>query len=162
MAKLTPDLQEGVKNAQSSGFDPLPDGAYHLRLRDVDTTKSGEKGPYWSWEFEIIDDFEWTPEDAKTPQNAKGRRLWNNTSLSEKAFFKMKETFDAFGVDVDTDTDELIGKVVKGQVSQRTIQQGARKGELANQIDRLKPADQEVVAAVAKKAQGAKEAAEIF
>lgn len=133
MPKLNKAKAKKTEAAEGSGFDPLPDGAYHLRLRDVDASKpDGPAGPYWVWEFEVVEDGEW-----------KKRRLWNNTSLSDAAAFKMAETFKAFGVPADTDTDELLGQVVLGIVSQRTIQKGARKGELTNQIDRLKPADPE-------------------
>lgn len=150
MAKLNKQLQKQTKDAESSGFEPLPDGVYHAKLRDVDTTKAGNKGPYWSWEFEVID------------EEFKGRRLWNNTSLSAAAAFKMKETFEAFGCDVDTDTDELIGQPVKVVVSQRVIQDGARKGEISNQVDRLKPADEEVLAGVAADSESKKAVDEIF
>lgn len=153
MAKLDKKTRERVAKAESSGFEPIPDGAYHLRLRDVDTTRSGEKGPYWSWEFEVV---------YSESGEFDNRRLWNNTSLSEKADFKMKETYEAFGVELDTDTDEMIGMVVKGIVSQRTIQQGARKGELSNQIDRLKPADEEILAKVKEEKGKEKAVADIF
>lgn len=151
MAKLNDQLQKQAEEAGGGNFDPIPDGVYHVKLRDVDTTKEGPAGPYWSWEFEVVDSV-----------GNDGRRLWNNTSLSEKAAFKMKETFDAFGTTLDTDTDDLIGKVVKAVVSQRTIQSGNRKGEIANQIDRLKLADPEVAEAVAKAAESARAAEEIF
>jgi hypothetical protein len=150
MAKLNQKLQKQTEKAESSGFEPIPDGAYHVKLRDVDTTRSGAKGPYWSWEFEIVD------------EEFKGRRLWNNTSLSEAAAFKMKETFEAFDVPLDTDTDELIGEVVKAVVSQRTIQEGQRKGEVANQIDRLKKADADILAGVASEKKANADMDEIF
>lgn len=146
MAKLNKKLQDQTDKAESSGFAVMPDGALHLKLRDVDTTKEGGKGPYWSWEFEVVDDVKFTDEQGKE-HSTLGRRLWNNTSLSEAAAFKMKETYEAFGVPLDTDTDEMIGMVVKGIISQRTIQSGARKGEIANQIDRLKSPDPDVAAA---------------
>jgi hypothetical protein len=149
MAKLNKQMQKQVDDAKSS-FEPLPDGVYHALLRDVDTTREGPKGPYWSWEFEVIDD------------EFKGRRLWNNTSLSKEAAFKMNEAFTAFGVTSDTDTDDLIGQVVKLQVSTRTIQEGSRKGEPANQIDRVKPADDEVKEQVDAEAKSKKEMEEIF
>lgn len=131
MAKLNKEKAEQAAAAESSSFDPIPDGAYHVRLRDVDTSREGKAGPYWSWEYEVVDG------------EHKSRRLWNNTSLSEAAMFKVKETFDAFGVETDTDTDDLLGSVVKVIVSTRTIQQGARKGEPANQIDRVVPKDED-------------------
>jgi hypothetical protein len=160
VAKLNRNKQKEVADNAGSGFAVLPDGAVHLRLRDVDATRSGAKGPYWSWEFEIVDPEELEIDGKMT--KVIGRRLWNNTSLSKEAAFKMKETFDAFGVDLDTDTDELLGQIVKGIISQRTIQEGARKGEVANQIDRLKPADPDVKERFDKQRQQEKETADLF
>jgi hypothetical protein len=150
MAKLTKTMQKEVAKAESSGFEPLPEGAYHAKLRDVDTTRSGAKGPYWSWEFEIVD------------EEYKGRRVWNNTSLSEKAHFKMKETYEAFGADLDVDTDELIGQVVKVVLTQRTIQEGTRKGEITNDIARLRKADDDVAEAAKAEAESKARVDEIF
>lgn len=132
MAKLNKSMQKQTENA-SSGFDPIPDGVYHFKLRDVDATRSGAKGPYWSWEFECVE----------PPYT--GRRVWNNTSLSENAAFMMKQTYDAFGVPLDTDTDDMIGGVVKLVVSERqyVANQGKPNEELrrTNQVDRLMPKD---------------------
>jgi hypothetical protein len=117
--------------AASGSFEVREDGVYHVRLVDVDGSREGPSGPYWSWEFDVVE----------APYV--NRKLWNNTSLSEAAAFKLKEAFEAFGVDADadTDTDDLIGEIVRATVSSRVIQQGARKGEIANQIDRLSKAD---------------------
>jgi len=132
MAKLNKAMQKQTENA-SSGFDPIPDGVYHFKLRDVDATRTGAKGPYWSWEFECVE------------EPYVGRRVWNNTSLSENAAFMMKQTFDAFGVPLDTDTDEMIGNVVRLVVSVRsyTANAGKPNEELrrTNQVDRLQPKD---------------------
>lgn len=95
----------------------------------MDATREGPAGPYWSWEYEILDG------------EFMDRRLWNNTTLAENAQFGLKQTFDAFGVPTDTDTDELLGKVVRLSVSQRTIQKGPRTGELSNNVDRVMPPD---------------------
>lgn len=134
MAKLNKKTAEMVDKAEGGSFEPLEAGAYHVRLVDVDSDREGPKGPYWSWEFDVVE-----PDTRKS-------KLWQNTSLSEAAAFKMKETFDAFGVPTDTDTDDLCGQVCKAIVSVRTIQSGARQGELANQIDRLVPADEDFAA----------------
>lgn len=128
MAKLPETKAKAADASTDGGFDPLPDGAYHVRLREVDSTREGPSGPYWSWEFEVVEEGEFSK-----------RRLWTNTSLSDQALWKLKETFDAFGVPTDTDTDELLGKIVLAVVTQRTIQAGARKGELSNNVDKLRP-----------------------
>lgn len=130
MAKLNKETAESVGEAQD-GFAPVENGTYHFRLKEVDSSRSGPKGPYWSWEFEGL-------EGA-----ASGRKMWNNTSLSANSQFALKQTFDAFGVPYDTDTDDLLGQVVQLTISTRTIQAGARKGELANQVDRVSPKDPE-------------------
>lgn len=151
MAKLNKKLQDRVDKAETSGFEPVPDGVYYLQLFDVDASREGPKGPYWSWEFNIVESDEYD-----------GRKQWNNTSLSAAADFKMKETYEAFGVPLDTDTDDMLGMVVKGQISQRVIQSGDRMGEMGNQIDRLRKAEPEVIERIQAKAKEAKEAENIF
>ena len=132
MPKLNKKQAKEVNDA-SGGFEPLEDGVYHARLREVDVSEQpGPSGShYWEWEFEVVE------------EPYINRRLWTNTSLTEAAAFKLKEVFDAFGEDTDTDTDELCGRTVRLVVSTRTIQQGARKGEISNQIERVSPADPE-------------------
>jgi hypothetical protein len=128
MAKLNKKMQGEVEKAQA-GFTPMPDGTYHFRLRDVDSTRTGNKGPYWSWEYECVE------------EPHVGRRQWNNTSLSEESLGFMKATFQAFDASLDTDTDELIGKIVRLQLTTRTIQPPSpRAGEQTNNVNRvLKP-----------------------
>lgn len=131
MAKLNKKMQDEVANAPTNNFEPIPAGRYHARLRGVNTDGSGNAGPYWTWEYEVVGG------------EHKNRRLWNTTSLSQA--WALKQSFEAFGVDPDADTDELCGQIVQLQVSQRTIQAGARKGEMGNQVDRVLPADPEFV-----------------
>jgi hypothetical protein len=131
MAKLNNDKASATAES-SSNFEPVEDGVYHARLMDVRTDGEGRSGPYWTWEYDIIE-----------PGEAKGRKQWNNTSLADNALWKLKETFDAFGVPTDTDTDDLMGGTVKLVISQRVIQAGSRKGEMGNQVDRVMPKDED-------------------
>lgn len=126
MPKLPSKTAEKVAGTESSSFEALPADKYRSRLIDVEQ-REGQKGPYWSWEYDVVDG------------PFAGRKLWNNTSLSEKAYFKLKEAFDAHGADPDTDTDELCGGIVVLAVSQRVIASGSRKGETGNQVDRVLP-----------------------
>lgn len=131
MAKLNKENAKAVDDSKST-FDPVDAGTYHVRLMAVDSDRSGPKGPYWSWEYEVVE-----------PGDAVGRKLWNNTSLAKESMFAMKQTFEAFEVPSDTDTDDILGGVCRAVVGVRTIQRGPRKGELANQIERLVPKDPE-------------------
>jgi hypothetical protein len=166
MAQLDKDKAEEAKTA-STGFAPLPDGVYHFALKDVDPSRSGKKGPYWSWEFECIEEGTVEIVDEKSKEGTreiklKGRRMWNNTSLA--SMWSFKQTFDAFGKPTDTDTDEILGEPCRLVLSTRTIAEGTRKGELANQVDRVLPADEEsdVVKNFRKQKSDEKEMADIF
>ena len=128
MPKLNKEQAKGVAETEGGNFDPIESGVYHARLREVENKGPGPSGSdYWAWQFELLD------------EPYVNRRLWTNTSLSEAAAFKLKEVFEAFGVDTDTDTDELCGQIVKLVVSTRVIQEGSKKGETANQIERVQP-----------------------
>lgn len=129
MPKLPKTTAKKVEATETTQFEALPADKYLCRLMNVEQ-KPGNVADYWSWEFEVIE-----------PDEFEGRRLWANTSLSEKAFFKLKEAFEAFGVSPDTDTDELCGESALLVVSQRPIEKGARKGEMGNNVDVILPAD---------------------
>lgn len=164
MPKLDKNKAKAAAEA-STTFVPLPECTVHAILKDVDASREGPAGPYWSWEYEIIDDetvdSPVTGEDGKPVQvKTRGRRQWNNTSLSQD--WSLKQSFDAFGATPDTDTDELIGMPVKLVLSVRVIQAGNRKGELTNNIDRVLPPDEDVKAKVDKAEKDRKEMAEIF
>lgn len=132
MAKLNKETAKKVDDAKSD-FEVMPEHIAHARLIDVDTTKAGPKGPYWSWEYKLIDG------------DHVGRRIWNNTTLAESKQFGLKQTFAAFDVPTTTDTDDLCGGIVKLVIGQRVISSGAREGELANNIKRIQKPDPEVV-----------------
>lgn len=136
MPKLSKAVAKKVDAAESKSFDVMPEGKYVLWLKEVDSSKEGDKGPYWVWTFCVAD-------HELNPEGTANRQLWVNTSLSDAALWKFQEIFTAYGVDSDTDTDLLCGKskLVLGLVTQTIIEKGARKGEASNQIDRLLPFD---------------------
>lgn len=129
MPKLNNDTAAKVEVAED-GFAPVEEGIYILRLREDVEVKEGPAGPYWKWVFEI-------PEGEEKA----GRRFFLNTSLSEAAFFKLKETFAAFGVPTNTDTEDLVGRTVKAHITVGTVQKGARAGEPNNDISKMYPID---------------------
>jgi hypothetical protein len=108
----------------------MPEGLYQGTLQDVEV-RPGKVADYWSWRFGELVAIE---DDKPWPGS-----LWENTSLSPNAEWKLKEVFDAFGSSTDTDTDTLLGKTVWLVVSQRTIESGARMGQLGNQVERVLP-----------------------
>lgn len=133
MPKLNKNTAKKVSTA-TSDFEPLPEDNYLATLMAVEVKQpkpvpGQEKSPYWSWEFRIESD------------EFKGRKMWVNTSMSEKALWKLNEVFQAFGVEPDTHTDELLGKTVTLTVVQSVIEQGSRKGQLTNQVSMVLPDD---------------------
>lgn len=137
MPQLNKATAKKVDNAeQTEGFPLLPEGLYLATLMEVDGTGQGPKGPYWTWQYQI-------PEDAEEFANS---RFWNTTSLSEGAMGMpggLKQTFAAFGVEPDTDTDDLCGQSVQLYVVQAVSQGGKSKGKMVNQVEEVFPADYE-------------------
>lgn len=132
MPKLDDKKAAAVDKAED-GFKPVPEGTYVIQLMEDVDVKEGDKGTYWRWTFEI------PKEHDGEELEFGGRRFWTNTSLSDAAYFKLKETFAAFGVPTNTDTAELVGRKVKAVITQRVIQGGQRKGEIGNEISKLLP-----------------------
>jgi len=134
MPKLNTATAQKVAEAED-GFKPVPDGVYVVELREdveVKESQSG-KGPYWEWVFEIPEEH-----DGKELEYA-GRKFWHRTSLSDVAYFKLKETFAAFGVPTDTDTEDLVKRRVKVVVMTEIAQGGKNKGKEQSVIDQLLP-----------------------
>ena len=135
MPKLNKTTAKAVDSAKST-FEALEEGIYAAVLDSVEVKGPGASGyEYWSWKFVNL-------VNVESGEKAPGSQ-WVNTSLSPDAQWKMKEVFDAFGVPSDTDTDTLLGESALLVVSQRPIEQGARMGEIGNQVDRVMAVQEE-------------------
>lgn len=127
--KLNKQQQKQTENVESSSFGPLPEGRYRARLAKDVVVRDGREAPQWVFEFDSL-------VNLATGETAPGRQ-WMNVSTSEKAAWKMKEVFDAFGYALDSDTEEMVGEEVGLVISQRIIPTGKRQGETGNNIDRV-------------------------
>lgn len=132
MAQLNADVAEKVEKAQDN-FALLPPHIVVATLVEDVEIKEGQKAPYWVWKFK-------TDEDSPVGPN---RTYRNRTSLSEAAFFKLKEVFTAFGVPATTDTAELVGKKVRLEIVCEVMQGGSRAGEYTNNIASVLPLNTE-------------------
>ena len=153
MPKLPKKMSKAVDKAEAAhGFGLLDPGKYFARLSAVraDTTK--DNNPMWVAEFDQIHPV--SDPEAKVP----GRQWWNlNLPLDdmpanyknpdkfdqaqELSRGRLKAFFEAFGYEVDSDTDEMIGEVAVITIGIRTIQQGARTGDKANTINDIESVD---------------------
>jgi hypothetical protein len=128
MPKLTKQYAQQADEAAGEWKDssaPLEPGWYLCRLLSVEA-KEGKAAAYWSWKYEVVDG---------------GRWVWDNTSLSEKAIGRLGKVFEAFEVPADTDTDELIGRLVNIELDLYTIPAGQRQGQMTNGVKSLAPGD---------------------
>lgn len=79
-----------------SSFEPLPEGRYECIVETVEVRESkSSDNDYLNWELKVLDD------------EHEGRRLWMITSLSEKALFRLKDTFLALGVIEEDDEVDI-------------------------------------------------------
>lgn len=128
MPKLSKVVAKKVDSAEEwgQGRQLLEEGRYAARLRKVEV-REGESGRAgsWSWWLTKIHD-----EDGK----GYGGTQFLNTSLSEKAFGRLKQVFNAFGYTSDSDTDEMLGEWVGIYVTQERQAQGKNAGKMRNEI----------------------------
>lgn len=152
MPKLNQGLAQAVGEAEAvHGFGLIEPGKYVARLAEVraDTTSAGN--PMWVCEFQDIRTLDgqrvpgrqwWNlnlPLDPNTPpaNYEKGPEKWAQAQGLSAG--RLKAFFDAFGYTSDSDTEEMIGEEAVITIGVRTIQQGARQGEKANQINDIEP-----------------------
>lgn len=128
MPKLAKAMSAKAEAGKADWGDraPLAAGFYLMRLRDVQV-RDGKAAAQWVWEFEDVDT---------------EKRVWDSTSLSEKAIGRLGKVFEGFGVPTNTDTDELIGQLVACRIGQRTIQDGEKKGAVTNTVESYHPAEE--------------------
>lgn len=83
-------------------FEPLEDGNYNARITKIESRESQAGSTYLQFEFTITDAV------------AKGRKVWDNYSLNEKALWKIAGLLSALGYEVDGelefDPGELMGR----------------------------------------------------
>lgn len=89
--------------------EALPEGVYELQVASAEETTSSTGNPMLKIELDVLDD----------DQNHK---IWDNFVLIDKCLWKIKEFFEALGMDTskvcEIDSAELVGLTVKAKVIQ--------------------------------------------
>lgn len=133
MPKLRDELAARVDESEAwepgTGYTVLEPGIYLATLKQVTPSdQPGKSGSYyWTWEYEY---------------DQESGRAWDVTSLSDKAFGKMKAVFQAFGVPSNTDTDLLLGRKVALQIDIEVQQQGKNQGKERNVVLAVLPPEE--------------------
>ena len=105
--------------------EPLEEGVYHLQIAKVEETNSSTGNPMLKVEYDVL--------------GVEGnRKLWDNYVLIDKCLWKVKELFDALGIDtsalVEMDVNELVGLEVQAKVIQETY-----NGDIMNRVKKVMP-----------------------
>ena len=105
--------------------DPPEEGIYSLTIAKAEETTSSTGNPMLKLEFDVngVDG---------------NRKLWDNFVLIDKCMWKVKELFDALGIDtsalVEMDVDELVGLEIQAKVIQETY-----NGDIMNRVKKVMP-----------------------
>ena len=105
--------------------EPLEEGVYQLQIAKVEETNSSTGNPMLKVEYNVL--------------GVEGnRKLWDNYVLIDKCLWKVKELFDALGIDtsalVEMDINELVGLEVQAKVIQETY-----NGDIMNRVKKILP-----------------------
>lgn len=105
--------------------EPLEEGVYHLQIAKVEETNSSTGNPMLKVEYNVL-------------EVEGNRKLWDNYVLIDKCLWKVKELFDALGIDtselVEMDVTEMVGLEVQAKVIQETY-----NGDIMNRIKKVMP-----------------------
>ena len=106
--------------------EPLEEGIYNLTIAKVEEANSSTGNPMLKIEYDV--------------NGVEGnRKLWDNYVLIDKCMWKLKELFDALGIDtseiVEMDVTELVGMQVNAKVIQETY-----NGDIVNRVKKIYPA----------------------
>lgn len=102
--------------------EALPEGIYELQVAKVEEKLSSNGNPMLKVEYDVL--------------GVEGnRKVWDNYVLIDKSMWKVKELFDALGIDTSTlvemDPQELVGQSVQAKIIQEpyedTIQNRVKK-----------------------------------
>lgn len=158
MPKLAVKDRKKAQKAEavSGDFEPMPPGKYIGQLSQVEAKNSAAGNPMWVAEFEEIHDLEGDKQPGRLwynlnlPQDempdgyqGKGKKSAEDTWESYQAMCagRIKAFFEAFGYELNSDTDEFIGERVVLQVGVRTIQNGPKAGQSTNSVNGVAPLD---------------------
>lgn len=125
----------------------VPDGEYLVKVEEV-TQEDGDKAPYLKWVFVIAEG------------KSEGGKLYNNTSLSEKALWNLKTLLEALGVEIpddefDIDPEDLVDLELMVSVELETYE-----GKKRPKIVDFWPVEEEPKPARGKAKRAAKEEAD--
>lgn len=111
--------------------EALEEGTYLLQVAEVEEKTSSTGNPMLSITYDVLSTSDGSPVEGS-------RKIWDNYSLQAQALFKLKELFDALGIDtsavVDMDVADLVGQQVLAKLVQETY-----NGELRNRVKKLFP-----------------------
>lgn len=124
---------------KTSSFEPVPAGEYDMIIQDIDVRTGKDSGnPYFHVEFRISDT-DPALDNKVIWENISPAAEWRVTQLVEAVYGK----FDNLEEDdeIEFNIFDLFGARVRARVGLEEIEQGARKGEMTNNISRFLPAD---------------------
>lgn len=119
------DVSVDFSGVESGGFS-VPDDEYLLEVVSIEEKESKEGNPYLAWKWKI----------AEGP--FKGATLYDNTSLTQKALWRLKMLLECIGEEVPNGKAELnfksyVGKTSLANVANETYQ-GKQKPRIVDFI----------------------------
>lgn len=125
-----------VDFSEVQNFEPVPSGVYTVRVASIEDKQAGENAqnpgaPMLLWSFEVTE-----------PEEFAGRRIFNNTMLSGKALFNLRNTLkaldpenaDEYDGEIEFEPEDFINKECVIEVSQEPY-----NDRMTNRIKKFMP-----------------------
>jgi hypothetical protein len=133
----------------------VDEGEYAVKVVSIEE-KEGDKAPYISWKFEVLDEGKF-----------EGATLYNNTSLSDQSLWNLRQMMECMGFEVERkateiDLDEMIDAEL-GVVVTHEDYQGSPRSRVSGyfELDEPEPEPKKVTRATRGRRDGKAEAEEV-
>jgi hypothetical protein len=112
-------------------FSPLPGGKYLMEVTDFTEGEASEQAknpgaPTISWELTVAD-------DAQNPEDAVGRKVWENQTIVQSSLWRLKAFLQACGFaadeEVDFEPDEVLGSTFVAELGIQKARKNRQTGE---------------------------------
>lgn len=142
MPKLPPHVREEVENADDSGgVKAAPEGHFLVTMTEAEEKPAKGQGGY---------DMLLVKLKVLQPRHSKGHVFWRRFSYNPNSAWRLKQLFDAFDYDYNSDTDEIVESddTIVVYNEPEVIGEGSRKGELGDNLTGFMFPDDEAMALV--------------
>lgn len=142
------EIKVAAEKQETGGkYVVLPEGRYRVRLMDVESTRSGKGDLMWIWTYKVtayVTGDGIPKDDRNRTIDFSEKEIKYYTVIKDSAYWDLIRVYEAFGAEVGSDTDALIGDEIIVDVIHKIQQRGRREGLPSDEVSNFYSLDKGV------------------